>query len=214
VAGNGEGVFLKSITSVPFPWEGLPEPVIGVDEVGRGCLAGPVYAAAVIIDPSKPYGEFRDSKLLSESRRERMAESILLEHRVGVGFATVEEIDQVNILQASFLAMKRALLELKLRGGTLLVDGHLPIPSLSPSFVQTTVVQGDRRAKPISAASIVAKVARDRLMRQWHEAYPEYGFSEHKGYGTKSHLAAIALHGPTPLHRKTFRGVREHVASP
>lgn len=185
--------------------------MIGVDEVGRGCLAGPVYAGAVIIDPSKPFKQYRDSKILSEGRREELFSHIIAHHRWGIGFATVEEIDRLNILQASFLAMKRALIELGVRTGRVLVDGNKPIPGLGSHFTQIPVVEGDAKIKPISAASIVAKVVRDRLMREWHGKFPQYAWADNKGYGTKEHCEAISRFGPTPMHRKSFKGVAEFV---
>lgn len=211
-----EATTTKKIKKVfePFPWQSLPEKVIiGVDEVGRGCLAGPVYAAAVEIDPSQSFKEFTDSKALSAKRREQLCEQIYRDHRVGVGFASVEEITDLNILQAALLAMKRAVenmgfSETEWKGLHLLVDGNQKVPNL-PGVRQTTVVKGDLRAAPIAAASIVAKVTRDRLLSELASAYPEYGFEKHKGYSTVAHKKAIEQHGPTPLHRPTFAGVRE-----
>lgn len=192
-----------------FPWENLRGPVIGVDEVGRGCLAGRVYAAAVILDPKKDNTLFRDSKLVVESQREELADWIKMECAYGVGFATVEEIDSLNILHASLLAMKRAVEALRVQGGHILVDGNKEIPNLM-SFEQTTLVKGDQRAAPISAASILAKVERDHYMRGLGVKYPEYGFNEHKAYATKIHREAIEKYGPTTEHRKYFAGVKEH----
>ncbi|MGE0764038.1 MAG: ribonuclease HII [Bdellovibrionales bacterium] len=194
----------------PFNWRDVqPGPVIGVDEVGRGCLAGPVYAAAVILDPARPYTHFTDSKLLSAIRREQMAKEIRTHHQVGLGFATVLEIDQMNILQAALLAMKRAVQNLGVTCGHLLVDGNIKVPGL-PAFAQTTLIKGDLRAHPIGAASIVAKVTRDQRLTELEELYPEYGFAKHKGYSTVVHKAAIARLGPCPEHRRTFAGVKEH----
>ncbi len=189
-----------------------PGPVIGVDEVGRGCLAGPVYASAVIFRSDILSDLVTDSKLLSEKRRDELAEQILKEHHVGIGYATVEEIDQINILQASLLAMKRAVEQLNVKGGHVLIDGNQKIPNLL-GFQQTTVIKGDLRVATISAASIVAKVTRDRLMAELGETFPHYGFSSHKGYSTQAHKAAIAQHGPCFAHRKTFAGVKEHLGS-
>lgn len=187
-----------------------PNPVIGVDEVGRGCLAGPVYAAAVILKSDYGTESFTDSKLLSESRREETAALIIENHLVGIGFATQQEIDQINILQASFLAMKRALQNLKIKNGHVLVDGSFKIPNL-PHFQQTALVKGDLRCAPISAASIVAKVTRDQVMHEYSKAYPIYGFEKHKGYSTEFHKKIIADQGPCPLHRKSFSGVKEYL---
>jgi ribonuclease HII len=138
-----------------------PAPIIGVDEVGRGCLAGPVYAAAVIFKTDLLQDLVTDSKLLTEKRREELAEIILKEHHVGIGSATVDEIDEINILNAALLAMKRAIESLGVLSGHVLVDGNKKIPNLN-GFHQTTIVKGDLRVAPISAASIVAKVTRDR----------------------------------------------------
>ncbi len=189
----------------------LPWPVIGVDEVGRGCLAGPVYAVAVCLKSDEFSELFTDSKLISEKRREDLAPKILKAHWVGIASASVEEIDELNILQASLLAMKRAVEQLEIQMGTqaghVLVDGHIKIPHLRCQ--QTTLIKGDLRCRPISAASIVAKVSRDRLMREFGLQYPGYGFEQHKGYGSSLHRAAIASKGPLAIHRKSFSGVKE-----
>ena len=203
----------------PFEWEHLqPAPVIGVDEVGRGCLAGPVYAAAVVLNShySQFWNKYTDSKVLSPARREILSEEIIAHNQVGIGFASELEIEKFNILQASFIAMKRAIAQLfsnnkEVFRGHVLVDGHLKIPNLD-GFVQTVVVKGDRRATPISAASIVAKVARDRLMAELAEEYPQYGFEKHKGYCTGEHQKAIQEFGPSPIHRRSFAGVREYLS--
>ncbi len=188
-----------------------PRPIIGVDEVGRGCLAGPVYAGAVIIDESASFELYTDSKLLSEKRREKLYEHIKLHHRHAVGFATVEEISRLNILQASLLAMKRAIVALGVKDGHVLVDGNQRIPNLPASFLQTPIVKGDLRASPIAAASILAKVTRDRIMKDLDKDFPQYGFASHKGYSTKDHKEAIAQHGPIEWHRPTFAGVKEYL---
>ena len=187
-----------------------PAPVIGVDEVGRGCLAGPVYAAAVIFDSGELQNTVTDSKLLSEERREELALLIKEKHKVGIGYATVEEIDEINILQASLLAMKRAIENLGVTSGHVLVDGNQKIPNLV-GFEQTTVIKGDLRAAPISAASIVAKVTRDNLMKDLGAKFPVYGFQEHKGYSTPVHKKSIVENGPCDHHRKSFAGVKEYV---
>lgn len=198
-----------------FEWETLPHgPIIGVDEVGRGCLAGPVFAAAVIL-PEGFAKKFRkekitDSKLISESRREELAKLIHDHAQVGIGFASVGEIDRLNILQASFLAMRRALENLGQLSGHVLVDGHQRISQLDEAFYQTPIVKGDLRAMPVSAASICAKVARDGLMIRMAEKFPVYGFEKHKGYASEFHTQAIQAHGPCVHHRSTFAGVREH----
>jgi ribonuclease HII len=183
-----------------------PVPVIGVDEAGRGCLAGPVCAGAVILVKKVKRGTFGDSKTLSASRREELFELIQLEHQWGVGFASVEEIERLNIFRASLLAMKRAIGALKVKGGHALVDGKFKIPGLK-GFEQTALIKGDARCAPISAASIVAKVSRDRLMVELAEKFPSYGFEIHKGYATELHRARISEHGPCEHHRRTFAGV-------
>ncbi|PWU15373.1 MAG: ribonuclease HII [Bdellovibrio sp.] len=192
----------------------FPTPLAGCDEVGRGCLAGPVFAAAVVLQSKKNLSRLRDSKLLSEKEREEIAPCIWNDHAVGLSFATVAEIDEINILQASFLAMRRALADLLHRTGLhpahVVVDGHLPIPGWTGA--QTPVVDGDAQVKEISAASIVAKVARDQIMREWAERYPQYDFEKNKGYGSKKHREALQIHGPCPIHRKTFSGVKELLA--
>lgn len=204
----------KSSSSLILPkidWkEFSPNPVIGVDEVGRGCLAGPVYAAAVIFRSEELTDLVTDSKLLSEKRREELAEQILKEHQVGIGSASVEEIDELNILNAALLAMKRAVETLGVRSGHVLVDGNKKIPDLV-GFEQTTIIKGDLRVAPISAASIVAKVTRDRLMKELGTQYPVYGFEVHKGYSTVKHKQSIGEFGPCGEHRKTFAGVKEHL---
>lgn len=182
-----------------------PTPVIGVDEAGRGCLAGPVVAAAVILRPGAE-SLFSDSKMLSESRREELYERIVSEHRWAVGLATAQEIDSINILRAALLAMKRAVEGLRESTGHVLVDGNFKISDLK-GFEQTAIIKGDQRVQPISAASIVAKVTRDRLMKELHDKFPHFQFLENKGYGTAVHLEALRQFGPTEHHRKTFRGV-------
>lgn len=187
-----------------------PAPIIGVDEVGRGCLAGPVYAAAVIFKTDELSDLVTDSKLISEERREVLAEMICKTHHVGIGSASVEEIDELNILQASLLAMKRAIEALGVKSGHVLVDGNQKIPNLQ-GYEQTTIIKGDLRAAPISAASIVAKVTRDHLMKDLGVQYPVYGFEAHKGYSTPVHKNSIATHGPCIVHRRSFAGVKEHL---
>lgn len=191
---------------------GLPGPILGVDEVGRGCLAGPVVAGAVIFSERKIPKGLTDSKLLSEERREELFPQIMEAHYCGLGLATVEEIDAINILQASFLAMRRAIAELqgKLAGagvGYVLVDGHLEIPECA--LPQAAVIKGDLRVPMIAAASIIAKVHRDRMMKGMDELYPQYGFGQHKGYGVPVHRQAIRSHGPCFEHRQSFSGVKE-----
>lgn len=179
-----------------------------MDEVGRGCLAGPVVAAAVIL--IQPYKRriYRDSKLLSEPRREELYKRIVENYRWSVGIASVEEIEEINILRASLLAMKRAVQGLKIECGHILVDGRFTIPDLS-GFHQTALIQGDLRAENISAASIVAKVTRDRMMRELAKKFPHYGWQENKGYGTSAHRKALEKVGACEHHRKSFAGVLE-----
>lgn len=202
----------------------FPKPIIGVDEVGRGCLAGNVYAAAVILDDKNIPTGLADSKALSAKRREALSKQIWEHHRVGLGIATVEEIEELNILQASLLAMQRAVqtlmgqepLQAKTEGpggyGHVLVDGIFMIPGLK-GFLQTTMIQGDSRSMPIAAASIVAKVARDQEMLRLDQVHPQYEFAKHKGYSTRLHKENIKKYGPCPLHRRTFAGVKEYVTT-
>lgn len=177
----------------------------GVDEAGRGPLAGPVVAAAVILDPRRPVKGLADSKLLSPRRRDALHDEICGRALcVSVAQASVEEIDALNILQATMLAMRRAVDGLRLKPAHVLVDGNRP-PELPMSVL--AVVGGDARVPAISAASIVAKVRRDRLCQDLAARYPQYGFDVHKGYPTPAHLAALALHGPCAAHRQTFAPV-------
>lgn len=179
--------------------------VAGVDEAGRGPLAGPVVAAAVILDERKPIAGLADSKKLSAQRRNRLYDDIRA-HALccSVAQASVEEIDDLNILQATLLAMQRAVAGLRLLPHLVLVDGNrLPVLGVRAE----AVVQGDATVAAISAASILAKVTRDRALVQLHEQYPMYGFDQHKGYGTAQHLAALALLGPCPAHRRSFAPV-------
>lgn len=181
--------------------------VCGVDEAGRGPLAGPVYAAAVILNKDMPIAGLADSKKLSESRRKKLALEIR-EHSLAwaVASASVDEIDEINILRASLLAMSRAIEALRVRPHEVLVDGlHCP----DTSILCRAIVRGDSSVPAISAASILAKTARDAMMMSLHEQYPQYGFDAHKGYPTVAHIAALRLHGVSPLHRKSFRPVME-----
>jgi ribonuclease HII len=187
-----------------------PMPILilaGVDEVGRGPLAGPVIAAAVILDPARPIGGLRDSKKLTAPRRAELAEIIESQAlAVGIGRAEVEEIDALNILRATLLAMERAVAGLALQPDVVYVDGNI-IPSLAMPAV--AVIGGDDRVASISAASIVAKVIRDREMDRAAAHYPNYGFEKHKGYATAAHLEALERFGPSPLHRRSFAPIRE-----
>lgn len=188
--------------------------VAGLDEAGRGCLAGPVVAAAVILplsdDPASVQERFagvHDSKQLTLAARERLYD-VIMQHAVavGVGMGSVEIIDERNILQATKYAMCQALTRLSPQPQALLLDAiHLPTIMLP----QRSIIKGDARCLSIAAASIIAKVTRDRLMLQLHQEYPAYGFNQHKGYGTEAHLAAIHQHGVTPHHRRSFSPIRE-----
>lgn len=181
--------------------------ICGVDEAGRGPLAGPVSAAAVILDAANPIPGLNDSKKLSERQREQLAP--LIRERTlawAVAWASVEEIDTLNILQATLLAMRRAVLALPVSPQQVLVDGLYCPQTGIPS---QAIVKGDSKVAAISAASILAKTARDELMLQLHQQYPAYGFDVHKGYPTAAHLAALRAHGASPAHRTSFRPVRE-----
>ena len=178
----------------------------GVDEVGRGPLAGPVVAAVVVLDPRAPIRGLRDSKLLSPRQRVRLARLIRAQAVAwAVGRVGPARIDTDNVLQATWRAMRRALGRLAVEPGLVLVDGPLRIPRLP--WPQRAIVRGDRRCASIAAASILAKVARDAFMIRVDRRYPDYGFRQHKGYATAAHLEALARLGPCPLHRRSFRGV-------
>ncbi|MDO9052603.1 MAG: ribonuclease HII [Gallionella sp.] len=180
--------------------------ICGVDEAGRGPLAGPVSAAAVMLDSENPIPGLNDSKKLSEKQRDKLAP--LIRERAlawAVAYATVEEIDELNILQATLLAMKRAVQALSIQPQRVLVDGLYCPDTGIPS---EAIVKGDSKVAAIAAASILAKTDRDALMLQLHEQYPLYGFDIHKGYPTAAHLAALRMHGVTGVHRKSFKPVR------
>lgn len=181
------------------------EVLIGVDEAGRGSLAGPVFAGAVILNFEQT---FRDSKALSPQKREFLAQEIKKHHKFGIGFATIQEIEELNIHQASLLAMRRAVESLKVKAGYLLIDGLHTLASFG-QFKQTAFVKGDSRIPSIMAAGIMAKTERDKLFLTYGKKYPYYGFERHKGYGTKKHKEAIQTHGPCPIHRLSFSGVKE-----
>lgn len=180
--------------------------VCGVDEAGRGPLAGPVYAACVILRDDDPIEGLADSKALSAARREELAAEIRSRAAAwAIASATVEEIDRINILRASLLAMRRSIEQLLLQPHEVVVDGlHCP----EVRYPVTAIVDGDSLVVEISAASILAKTARDALMRELHELYPHYGFSRHKGYSTPEHLEALQRHGVCPIHRRSFAPVR------
>jgi len=177
----------------------------GVDEAGRGPLAGPVVAAAVMLDDLKPIQGLADSKKLTAKRREKLFDEIRAQALCFcIAQASVQEIDELNILQATLLAMQRAVEGLRLKPHKVLVDGNR-LPRLA--MLAEAIVQGDAKVAAISAASILAKVHRDRQCAQMHQEYPAYGFDQHKGYGTQAHLNALALHGATPWHRRSFAPV-------
>ncbi len=182
--------------------------VCGVDEVGRGPLAGPVVAAAVIIPPGMVIEGLTDSKKLSSHRREALFDEIIeLGIPTAIGIIDNESIDKMNILKASLMAMRKAVMDLKHVPDFILVDGEYPIPKVDqPQFA---VIGGDRRCKSVAAASIVAKVTRDRIMDRYEALYPSYSFSKHKGYPTPAHLAELREHGPCDIHRKSFKPVAE-----
>ncbi len=186
-------------------WTG-PGLVAGVDEAGRGPLAGPVVAAAVILDELAPIRGLADSKVLSPPRRERLFDEICAKAlAIAIAEATVEEIDRLNILQATMLAMRRAVEGLRLVPRHVLVDGNrLPVLRVPA----TAIVKGDAKVAAISAASILAKVHRDRQCAALHDSWPQYGFGLHKGYPTEAHLAALRAHGACPAHRRSFAPVR------
>ena len=185
----------------------VPGLVAGVDEAGRGPLAGPVVAAAVILDELQPIKGLKDSKVLNARRREALFDEIRAKALCCcIAEASAAEIDEINILQATLLAMRRAVEGLRLKPAKVLVDGNR-IPVLK--VPAEAIVKGDAKVKAISAASILAKVHRDRLCAAMHEAHPQYGFDGHKGYPTPEHLAALRAHGACPEHRRSFAPVRE-----
>lgn len=183
--------------------------VAGVDEAGRGPLAGMVVAAAVILDPRRPIAGLADSKILSESKRERLEKEIHNNCLAwAIGEASAQEIDRINILQATMVAMKRAIDGLRLAPKQILIDGNRVPESLSNA---RAIVGGDASEGVISAASILAKQHRDRIMVECDGLYPGYGFAQHKGYGTRQHLQALASLGVTPIHRKSFAPVKKQL---
>ena len=185
--------------------------VAGVDEVGRGPLAGPVVAAAVILDITRPIDGLADSKTLSARRREELS-ALIKTHSLcwALGRAEVEEIDRLNILQASLLAMQRAVMSLSIQPELVLVDGNQAPKLIYPV---TTIIRGDAIEPSISAASILAKVTRDAEMLDLDKRYPEYGFSLHKGYPTRAHIDALQKQGVSPIHRRSFGPVRRAIAN-
>ncbi|MGH7794332.1 MAG: ribonuclease HII [Candidatus Binatia bacterium] len=198
--------------------------IAGIDEVGRGPLAGPVIAAAVIFPRGYSHPEIKDSKLISAKQREKLALVIQENAKCwSLGVAEVEEIDRLNILQASLLAMVKALAALRSKADCVLIDGNqtIPLPLFRAgkfltgrSLYQKTIVKGDQLCISIAAASIVAKVARDKTMVEWDKQYPEYGFAAHKGYSCAAHFDALKRFGPTPIHRQSFKPVRDVTTDP
>lgn len=183
-------------------WRSGTDPIAGIDEAGRGPLAGPVVAAAVIFPAYTRVDGVRDSKTLSARQRDVLFEEIRQSAvSIGIGIIGSEEIDRINILRATLKAMKQAVDQLKITPRHLLIDGN-QLPDCSMDM--TAVIRGDRHCFSIAAASIIAKVTRDRLMMQYHLQFPVYGFDKHKGYGTRHHINAIRLHGQSPIHRRSF----------
>lgn len=201
-------VFLRA-EQAAFDWDS-PGLIAGVDEAGRGPLAGPVVAAAVILDDKQPIVGLADSKKLSAARRDRLYDEIRAKALCCcVAEASVEEIDRLNILQATLLAMQRAVAGLRLKPALVLVDGNrLPVLDVRAE----AIVKGDAKVQAISAASILAKVTRDRGLAALHEQFPFYGFDQHKGYGTAQHLEALNAHGPCVAHRLSFAPVAQAAA--
>ncbi len=196
--------FLRA-EQVALVWDAPTGLIAGVDEAGRGPLAGPVVAAAVILDDLNPIAGLADSKKLTALKRERLYDEIRAKALCcSIAQATVEEIDELNILQATLLAMRRSVEGLRLKPTKVLVDGNrLPVLDV----LAEAIVKGDSKVQAISAASILAKVHRDRWCQELHAQYPQYGFDGHKGYGTAAHLKALKEHGATPWHRKSFAPV-------
>ena len=183
--------------------------IAGVDEAGRGPLAGPVVAAAVMLAPDSQFNGLDDSKKLSPKTREKFF--LIIKKQAlsyGIGVIGVEEIDKINILQASLLAMKNAVEDLFDKPNLLLIDGNQRIDT---EIKQWTIVKGDSLSQSIAAASVLAKVTRDKLMGKYHEQFPLYEFNKHKGYGTRLHRDLIRKYGPCPIHRRTFKGVSEFI---
>jgi ribonuclease HII len=194
---------------VTLAWD-VPGLMAGVDEAGRGPLAGPVMAAAVILDDRNPIQGLADSKVLTARRREQLFDEIRAKALCcSIAQASAEEIDQINILQATLLAMRRAVEGLRLKPALVLIDGNrLPVLTMRAE----AIVKGDSKVQAISAASILAKVTRDRWCAELDAQYPQYGFASHKGYGTAEHLLALQTHGACPEHRRTFAPVTRVLA--
>lgn len=190
-----------------FAWKQGHRLVAGIDEAGRGPLAGPVVASAVILPPDYDPSGMNDSKQLTPQKRDALYTRIY-RHAVAVGIGIVDEalIDELNILRAALLAMDRAVADLTTQPDFLLIDGTFPIETELP---QTSLAKGDAKSVSIAAASVIAKVTRDRIMNTYHDAFPQYGFSRHKGYPTWDHREAIRQYGCCPIHRRSFKGVKE-----
>lgn len=189
----------------------MNEYIAGVDEAGRGPLVGPVVAAAVILDSNKPILGLADSKKLTEKKRDNLYLEIKEKALFyGIGIADSTEIDKINILQATMLAMQRAVYNLNIKPNTILIDGN-KAPEFNFNCKIETIVKGDQKVQEISAASILAKVTRDKILYDLAEKYPDYGFEKHKGYPTKAHIMAINKYGIIPEHRLSYRPVREAV---
>jgi ribonuclease HII len=183
--------------------------VAGIDEAGRGPLAGPVVAAVAVLPARFSLAGLNDSKQLTEEFREELFEALTASGALvcyGIGIAEPAEIDRFNILRATFLAMQRAIASLPMQPEHLLIDG-LPVPVFQQP--QTAIVGGDGKSKSIAAASVIAKVTRDRMMRKWHSEFPQYSFDRNKGYGTREHLESLQIHGPCPIHRHSFAPVSQ-----
>jgi ribonuclease HII len=183
--------------------------VAGIDEAGRGPLAGPVVAAVAVLPARFSLAGLNDSKQLTEDFREELFEALTAAGTLvcyGIGIAEPAEIDRFNILRATFLAMQRAISALPMQPDHLLIDG-LPVPVFQQP--QTAIVGGDGKSKSIAAASVIAKVTRDRMMRKWHSEFPQYSFDRNKGYGTREHLESLQIHGPCPIHRRSFAPVSQ-----
>jgi ribonuclease HII len=183
--------------------------VAGIDEAGRGPLAGPVVAAVAVLPTKFSLAGLNDSKQLAEEFREELFEALTASGALvcyGVGIAEPAEVDRFNILRATFLAMQRAIAALPIKPEHLLIDG-LPVPVFQQP--QTAIVGGDGKSKSIAAASVIAKVTRDRMMRKWHSEFPQYSFDRNKGYGTREHLESLQIHGPCPIHRRSFAPVSQ-----
>ena len=182
--------------------------ICGVDEAGRGPLAGPVVAAAVVLPDGCEIDGLNDSKLVTKLRRDAIFEQIAnSEFPCAIGIMSNTEIDTLNILRASLMAMRKAVVDLKVDPDVILVDGNFPIPKLAQP--QYAIIKGDSRCKAIAAASIVAKVTRDRIMEKYEAMYPQFSFATHKGYSTPEHLRELKEHGPTDIHRRSFRPIAE-----